>query len=117
MTLPEIALWQALRGSRTGLRFRRQHPVGPYVADFYCPAARLIVEVDGDVHSLGDRPRHDVARDAFLCSNSYRLLRVAAADILRDVESIVIAIVARAAIPLHHASHGSPPRAGGEIIC
>src|SRR5438874_3677081 len=54
MTLPEIVLWQALRRSLLGLRFRRQHPIGPYVLDFYCPSARLAIEIDGLAH---DRDR------------------------------------------------------------
>jgi very-short-patch-repair endonuclease len=48
MSLPEVLLWQALRARPGGWKFRRQHPSGPYVADFYCHEARLIVEVDGD---------------------------------------------------------------------
>ena len=47
MTRPEVLLWQVLRERPNGLRFRRQHPVGPFVLDFYCPAARLAIEVDG----------------------------------------------------------------------
>ena len=48
LTLPELVLWDELRGSRlAGFRFRRQHPLGPFILDFYCPAARLAVEVDG----------------------------------------------------------------------
>src|SRR5260370_33825496 len=48
MSLPEVVLWQALRKARfAGLRIRRQHPIGPYILDFYCPAARLAIEVDG----------------------------------------------------------------------
>ena len=48
MSLPEIVLWQALRKGRlAGLRFRRQHPIGPYIFDFYCPSALLAIEVDG----------------------------------------------------------------------
>jgi very-short-patch-repair endonuclease len=50
-SLPEGLLWRCLRGRRLeGLRFRRQHPAGPYVLDFYCPALRLAVEIDGDTH-------------------------------------------------------------------
>jgi len=53
MTLPEVVLWQHLRGRHfSGPRFRRQHPAGPYVLDFYCPAAKLAVEIDGYVHGL-----------------------------------------------------------------
>eukprot|EP01035_Chromulina_nebulosa_P054083 gene54083-74016_t len=50
MTEPERLLWALLRKEQTGLRFRRQHPLGSYVLDFYCPSARLCVEVDGPVH-------------------------------------------------------------------
>jgi very-short-patch-repair endonuclease len=53
MTAPELKLWRELRLRPDGLKFRRQHPVGPYVLDFYCPAARVAIEVDGAVHSMG----------------------------------------------------------------
>src|SRR3954469_10158826 len=57
MTLPEVLLWQALRGGQVGgLRFRRQHPIGHYVLDFYCPALRLAVEVDGAAHDIPEGP-------------------------------------------------------------
>jgi very-short-patch-repair endonuclease len=56
MTLPEVLLWQELRGGKLdGLQFRRQHPVGPYILDYFCTAARLAVEVDGRGH---DEPRN-----------------------------------------------------------
>jgi len=67
MTLPEVILWTALRGGGPNHpAFRRQHPIGPYVLDFYCAKARLCVEVDGGSHSMGDQPRRDARRDAFL---------------------------------------------------
>nr|WP_324255282.1 DUF559 domain-containing protein [Sphingomonas sp. PL-96] len=50
MSLPEVLLWRELRARPAGLRFRRQHPAGPYVLDFFCSAQRLAVEVDGDAH-------------------------------------------------------------------
>jgi very-short-patch-repair endonuclease len=56
MTLPEGMLWQVLRQRPEGFKFRRQHPIGRCVVDFYCPAARLVIEVDGEAHSMGDRP-------------------------------------------------------------
>jgi very-short-patch-repair endonuclease len=53
MTLPEVLLWNGLRGGRLeGLRFRRQHPFGPYILDFYCEQAKLAVEVDGMAHRM-----------------------------------------------------------------
>jgi len=114
MPLPEVMLWQAIRGGKTGAKFRRQHPIGPYIVDFYCRAAGLVVEVDGEAHNRADRPALDRVREQFLEENGYRVLRIAAADILRDLEGAVALIVALVASPLHHASHGPPPRSGEE---
>jgi len=67
MSLPEVILWEHLRrGGLGGMRFRRQHPVGPYVLDFYCAASRLAIEVDGAQHDLPEQMRHDIRRDAWL---------------------------------------------------
>lgn len=57
MTPPEIALWLALRKNDAGLRFRKQHPAGTYILDFYCAPAMLAIEVDGEAHARGDRPK------------------------------------------------------------
>ena len=92
MTLPEGLLWQALRCRPGGLKFRRQHPFPPYVLDFYCPSASLVIEVDGSAHNMGDRPRHDARRDAWLREQGLRVLRFDAADVMRDPSSVVLAI-------------------------
>jgi very-short-patch-repair endonuclease len=85
MTLPEIVLWRALRRKALGgLRFRKQHPFGLCVLDFYLPAARLAVEVDGLAHDLGDNPARDARRDAWLAGQGVRVVRVAARDILDE---------------------------------
>src|SRR5215216_260381 len=84
MTLPEVVLWQALRGGVGGLRFRRQHPIGPYVLDFYCPAIRLAVEVDGAVHDIPNQAAHDLRRDAWLAAQGIQVLRFLAADVLSE---------------------------------
>src|SRR5256885_13382408 len=85
MTLPEIILWQELRGERfRRLRFRRQHPVGPYIRDFYCSAARLAVEIDGSAHDDEAQSQHDERRDRWLAARKIGVLRIAAADLLRD---------------------------------
>ena len=68
MTLPEVILWHSLRQRPAGLKFRRQHPTGPYVLDFFCTDARLAIEVDGEAHSFADRPQRDEARDEWLRS-------------------------------------------------
>ena len=64
MSLPEVLLWQQLKGKATGRKWRKQHPAGPYSLDFYCDGAKLCVEVDGEAHDRGDRPAKDAARDA-----------------------------------------------------
>jgi very-short-patch-repair endonuclease len=82
MSLPEVLLWRLLR--RASPPIRRQHPIGGYVVDFYCPSAKLIIEVDGFAHDTGDRPQRDVARQAWLEEQGYSVVRIAAKDVLRD---------------------------------
>jgi very-short-patch-repair endonuclease len=94
MTPPEVALWVRLRRfGREGPKFRRQHPIGPYVLDFYCPAAKLAVEVDGFVHDTADHPQRDERRDAYLRSKGIEVIRVPAADILRDPDATAESIL------------------------
>ncbi|HEY0621754.1 endonuclease domain-containing protein [Sphingomonas sp.] len=114
MSYPEVLLWQRLRGGKTGARFRKGHPIGPYVADFYCAAVRLVVEVDGFSHEVGDRPKRDSARTAFLEENGYRVLRIQASEILQDADAVATSIASLVAPPLHHPAppDGPPPRAG-----
>jgi very-short-patch-repair endonuclease len=115
MTLPEVVLWQELRGARfKRLRFRRQHPIGTYILDFYCAAARLAVEIDGSSHDHEQQVRHDERRDRWLAGENVRVLRIAARDVLRD-ESLeyVLTSIARAAAP-STAFGGPPPRERGE---
>ncbi|HWK35694.1 endonuclease domain-containing protein [Sphingomonas sp.] len=114
MSLPEVLLWRVLRQRPAGLKFRKQHPTGAYVLDFYCGDDRVAIEVDGEAHGRGDRPARDAARDAWLAGHDVMTMRVAAAEVLRDAESVVRGIVfqARARLPLHHpaAPGGPPPR-------
>ena len=114
MSLPEVLLWEHLRGQKTGFKFRHQHPIGPYVCDFYCAAAKLAIEVDGEFHGRGDRTQRDADRDRFFVENGHRVLRVAASEVLGDIEAVVTMIVSSAARPLHQPAAGPPPRAGEE---
>ena len=93
MSLPEACLWQVLRRRPGGLKFRRQHPFERYTADFYCASAKLVVEVDGDSHDLGDNPERDRRRDSWLGQQGLRVLRFKAEDVVRDVESVITAIL------------------------
>ncbi|ATQ42118.1 endonuclease domain-containing protein [Caulobacter mirabilis] len=95
MSLPEVLLWRELRGDRLeGLRFRRQHPFGLYVLDFYCDPVRLAVEVDGAMHYVEDRPERDAARDAFLVQAGIRTLRLPARVVLKDMATALDTILA-----------------------
>jgi len=89
MTPPERALWVALRGRKVaGLKFRRQAPIGPYIADFYCHEARLVVEVDGSTHQ-GSQVTHDRDRDQWMHHRGMRVLRVSGRDVLQNLEGVV----------------------------
>ena len=96
MSLPEVLLWQVLRTRPGGFKFRHQHPFDRCTADFYCAAAKLVIEVDGDSHSMGDQPAVDVQRDAWLRREGYSVIRFDAADVLKDLESVVTAILLEA---------------------
>jgi very-short-patch-repair endonuclease len=86
MTDAERALWRHLRANRLdGAKFRRQHPIPPYIADFCCVAARLIVEVDGSQHS----PEKDAARTRFLEARGWRVARFCDHDVLKYTEAVV----------------------------
>ena len=114
MSLPEVLLWQRLRGEQCGVKFRRQHPIGPYVADFYCPARGTIIEIDGEAHSRGDRPERDAQRDEYLGEKGYRLIRIPAADVLRDPDEVALSIAALLGSPLHRPEGPVPLPASGE---
>jgi len=93
MSLPEAYLWQVLRRRPDGLKFRRQHPFERYTADFYCAAAKLVVEIDGASHGMGDNPVRDLRRDESMRKQGLQVLRFNADDVMRDVESVVTAIL------------------------
>ncbi len=110
MSLPEVLLWRELRSRPGGHKFRHQHSAGPYVLDFYCAAAALAIEVDGKSHEMGDNPARDARRDAWIAERGIRTLRVAAEEILRDIEPVMILIEETCASRTPHRS--SPAFAG-----
>ena len=90
MGLTEIRIWSRLRARQLdGWKFRRQHPIGPYFVDFYCPAARLVVEVCGPVHDLDSNWAYDRRRKAWLEAEGFRVVEVLVADIDRDVDEVM----------------------------
>ncbi|ATE66599.1 endonuclease domain-containing protein [Rhizorhabdus dicambivorans] len=92
MSLPEVLLRQELRKKAAGARFRRQHPMGPYILDFYCAEAKLVIEVDGISHDMGDRAERDEARDAWLKEQGLKVHRISAKDVLRDPVAVADSI-------------------------
>ncbi|MEE9433082.1 MAG: DUF559 domain-containing protein [Sphingorhabdus sp.] len=96
-SLPEALLWQRLKAGPVGLKFRRQHPSGPYIADFYCHKAKLIVEVDGIAHDVGDNPQQDLKRDAWFAERKLEVIRIPAKEVLQDVDRTAQSIVEYAA--------------------
>jgi very-short-patch-repair endonuclease len=72
----ERLMWTYLRAKRfAGVRFRRQHPIGPYIVDFFCPLAKLVIELDGSQHGTDEALAYDAARTAWLEARGYRVLR------------------------------------------
>jgi very-short-patch-repair endonuclease len=88
MTPAEKTLWEALRGKKLdGLKFRAQHPVGPFILDFWCPSVKLVVELDGGVHR--DQQDYDDARTKQLESYGYRVIRFTNEQVLTDLPSVL----------------------------
>jgi len=109
LSLPELLLWRRVKGQEP--RFRRQHPIGPYVLDFYRAAAKLAIEVDGAAHDMGGRPQRDEVRTNWLNGEGIEVLRIPAKDVLADPDAIADALLrlcASRSKPLHH----SPPASG-----
>ena len=96
-TEAERLLWSKLRRRQLGdFKFRRQRPIGPYICDFVCLEARVIVELDGSQHL--EEAKYDARRDAILRSNGYRVLRFWNADVLYRTDSVLDTIFAA----MHH---------------
>lgn len=118
MSWPEVTLWNRLRQRPGGFKFRRQHPAGPYVLDFFCSEAKLAIEIDGISHETLGQPQIDARRDLWLRQRGVRTLRVNAADVSRSPDEVVewvLASCGELTQPLHQPSAGPPPRFGEEI--
>jgi very-short-patch-repair endonuclease len=102
-TLAERTLWKLLRDRRLdGLKFRRQVPIGPYIADFICLKRRLILEADGPFHD----PQSDALRDQALARASFRTLRFTVREILSEPDHVIARILAATESPSPLAGEG-----------
>src|SRR5215212_2623717 len=85
-TETEVLVWECLRGKRlAGAKFRRQRPLGRYIADFCCDSARLVVEIDGSIHSSEDQQEYDAIRDDVLKAWGYTCIRIAVEEVVSDL--------------------------------
>lgn len=89
MTLAEEYLWNEIRAKRLGVTFRRQHPIGDYIADFACLACKLVIEVDGGVHQESEQKEHDTIRTFDLERLGYRVIRFTNEEVLTALPDVV----------------------------
>ncbi|MBL8573403.1 MAG: endonuclease domain-containing protein [Hyphomicrobiaceae bacterium] len=100
MTPAETLLWRYLKAHRNGgLGFRRQVPIGPYIVDFVCHEARLVVELDGESYDFEDIAAADLVRERWLLENGYRMLRFSNRDVLSNLEGALLHIRMEAGKP------------------
>ncbi|MCP5463412.1 MAG: DUF559 domain-containing protein [Deltaproteobacteria bacterium] len=100
ITNAEKKLWVHLRGKRlNGLKFRRQHPIEPYIVDFFCHSANLVIELDGDSHDGDKAAQYDSDRQSFLEDQGLRVLRFRNKDVYDDVEQVLEEIAGQAFKP------------------
>lgn len=85
-TLAENKLWQRIRSSQLGVKFRRQAPLGPYVLDFFCPVLRLVIEIDGGQHAADPS---DLQRDAWLRSQGLHVLRFWNHEVMGNLDGVL----------------------------
>ena len=89
MTKAEIILWSELRRKQFQHKFRRQFGIGPYIVDFYCPKLKLVIELDGDVHYMGDAPQRDKTRTEFLRTKGITVKRYTNSEVIYDLPMVL----------------------------
>ena len=114
MTEPEKRLWLVVRNRQIGnAKFRKQSWLGPFLVDFFCAEAKLVVEVDGDSHA--HQQDYDARRTAWRAAEGFRGIRVSNDDVMRNLEGVAVAIADALTLPLGCAERAppSPPRGEG----
>ena len=92
LTVAEARLWSCLQRRQFGWKFRRQHSVGPFIIDFYCPSARLAIELDGAAHDSDSAGRYDERRSQYLRRHGIVVVRFMNEDVLKNLEGVLAAI-------------------------
>jgi very-short-patch-repair endonuclease len=112
MTEAEVVLWTFLRRRALGgYKFRRQHPIGQYIADFACISAQLVIEVDGATHCTSEQLAHDAMRTAYLEARGWRVVRVGYLDVFENMDGVWRTIERQ--LPPPAASPPASPASGG----
>ena len=88
-TSEEILLWLQLKNSKTGFKFRRQHSIGGYIADFYCPSKKLIIEIDGPQHFKKENKEYDKIRSHYFEGLDIRVIRFTNLEITIETQAVV----------------------------
>jgi len=88
-TRAEEILWKYLKGNQLGVKFRRQHPISGYIADFYCHKFRLVIEVDGDYHFDSEQRKYDKFRSEDMEEFGIKVIRFTNDEVLHNTESVI----------------------------
>jgi len=89
MTTPEKKFWDSVRKDRLGVRFRRQYGIGGYIADFYCPELKLVIEIDGSGHFTSEGKAYDEERTGFMNSIGIRVVRYNNSDVMYNISGVL----------------------------
>jgi very-short-patch-repair endonuclease len=90
MTEAEEMLWEQIRNNKLkGLKFRRQHPLDIFIADFYCHQRKLIIELDGGIHDTPEQMEYEEGRTAELEEKGFKILRFKNDEVLNDIKSVL----------------------------
>jgi cyclase len=92
MTASEMVLWMHIKEGLNGFKFRRQHPIGLYIADFYCHKAKLIIEVDGSIHDGVEIRQQDKIRQQDLENLGHKVIRFSNEQVLKQIEKVLQSI-------------------------
>ena len=95
MTHAEELLWFHLKQKPGGVKFRRQHAYGPYIFDFYCHKAKLVIEIDGSIHDLEEVKKNDTIRQKTIEDGGLRMIRFKNEEVIRDAENVVSIILSK----------------------
>jgi len=88
-TKTEEKLWFELRHEKLGHKFKRQHSIGGYILDFYCPQKKLIIELDGEIHNTKEAKEYDEVRDKYFKELDYKVLRFKNSEIESGIEKVL----------------------------